>query len=355
MELAARRWSTAGFATVTLVGATVVAVPVAAPPSALADLQAGAVRLIAAEDISWDQLLQTASADVTDISNHFSPAPFVDLQQFAANLPDYLDGTRSFTSDLTTAANAALNPFTPVDPESDIYSSLDTTPSQVGIDAVGLHLFDIGLPGKAGLLDILTNGLKIDLGLTTVTIPVLSDLVGSTEAAQIEPYLDFAGSPLSGILWGGIGTTLSPLLQFNEDVTGITAALGGTDPNYPTALDDVANMPANLTNAFLNGFGDYDIDTLLSDLGVTPPATDVALDVDLGGLLSPAGSLIDGVGLTDTLGDCSLACGTFDVPTTAVGPIASLFEMDQAVAESIGWDGVGAPFTSLPGEFTSLF
>jgi hypothetical protein len=349
MELAARRWSTtgftAGFVTVILVGATAVAVPVAAPPPALSDLQARAVRLITAEDISWDQVLQTASANVTDISDHFSPAPFADLQQFAANLPDYLDGTRSFSSDLTTAANAAINPFTPVDPEPDIYSSLDTTPSQISIDAVGLHLFDINLPGKAGLLDILTSGLKIDLGLTTVTIPVLSDLVGSTEAAQIEPYLDFSGSPLSGILWGGIGTTLSPLLQFNEDVTGITAALGGADPDYPTALDDVVDMPANLTNAFLNGFGNYDIDE----------SSGLTLDVDLGGLLSPAGSLINGIGLTDTLGDCSLACATFDVPTTAVGPIASLFEMDQAIAESIGWDGVGAPLASLPGEFASLF
>jgi hypothetical protein len=71
--------------------------------------------------------------------------------------------------------------------------------------------------------------------------------------------------------------------------------------------------------------------------------------------LSPAGSLIDGIGFTDTLGDCSIACATLDVPSTAVGPIASLFEMDRAVAESIGWDGVGAPLAQLFGELTSLF
>jgi hypothetical protein len=33
----------------------------------------------------------------------------------------------------------------------------------------------------------------------------------------------------------------------------------------------------------------------------------------------------------------------------------SLFEMYQAVAESIGWDGVGAPLAHLFGELTSLF
>jgi hypothetical protein len=355
LELAARRWSTAGFAAVTLVSATAVAVPMAAPPRALSDLQARALRLIGAEDISWDQVLQNASANATDISDHFSPAPLVDLQQFAANGLDYLDGTRNFGNDLTTAANAAINPFAPADAEPYIYSSVDTTPSQISIDSLLGHLFDIDLPGKAGLLDILTNGINVDLGITTVNIPVLPLVLGDTLAAEVEPYLDFSGSPLSGIVWGGIGTTLSPLLQFNDDVTGITAALSGAEPDYATALDDLANMPANLTNAFLNGFGDINFDTLLSDLGATPPATDIALDVDLGGLLSPAGSLINGVGFTDTLGDCSIVCATLDVPTTAVGPIASLFEMDQAVAESIGWDGVGAPLTGLSGEFTNLF
>jgi len=44
-----------------------------------------------------------------------------------------------------------------------------------------------------------------------------------------------------------------------------------------------------------------------------------------------------------------------DVPTTAVGPIASFFLQDQAIAESIGWDGVGAPLAHLFGELTSLF
>jgi len=44
-----------------------------------------------------------------------------------------------------------------------------------------------------------------------------------------------------------------------------------------------------------------------------------------------------------------------DVPSTAVGPIASLFVQDQAIAESIGWDGVGTPLAHLLGELTSLF
>jgi hypothetical protein len=313
-------------------------------------------------DVSWDQVLQTALANATDINDHFSPAPFVDLQQFAANLPDYLDGTRNFDTDLTTAYNAAITPFIPpAGAEPYIYTSVDPTPSQIDISALGIHLFDIPLPGKDGLIDILTNGLSFDIGIcpgvlcTDVTIPVLPLLVGDQLASEITPYLEFSGSPLSGILWGSFGTTFSPILQLNDDITGITAALSGADPNYTTALDDLANMPANLTNAFLNGYGDVNLDSLLTEFGITPPTTDAALQVDLGGLLSPAGSLINGIGFTDTLGDCSIACATLDVPSTAVGPIASLFLEDQAIAESIGWDGVGAPLAHLFGELTSLF
>ena len=232
--------------------------------------------------------------------------------------------------------------FAPVDPEPYIYSSLDTTPSTISIDTPLLSVSGIDLPGKEDLLDILTNGLNVDLGITTINIPVLSDLVGATDAAQIQPYPPISGSPLSGILWGGIGTTLSPYLQFNDDISGISAAPDGANPDYTTAFDDLLNMPANLTNAFLNGYGNVSLDTVLTDLGIATPPTDVALTADLGRLLSPAGSLIDGIGFSDTIGDCSLVCATFDAPETAVGPLASLFEQDQAIAESIGWDGVGS-------------
>jgi hypothetical protein len=358
MELTARPLINAGFA-LTLVGAGVIAAPVVAPLPGLPDVQTRAVQLV---DVTWDQVLQTALTNATDINDHFSPAPFVDLQQFAANLPDYLDGTRNFATDLTAAYNAAITPFIPpAGAEPYIYTSVDPTQSEIDISALGTHLFDIPLPGKDGLIDILTNGLSFDIGIcpgplcTDVTIPVLPLLVGDQLASEITPYLEFSGSPLSGILWGSFGTTFGPLLQLNDDITAIATALSGSSPDYTAAFNDLLDMPANLTNAFLNGYGDVNLDSLLTEFGITPPATDAALQVDLGGLLSPAGSLINGIGFTDTLGDCSIACATFDVPTSAVGPIASLLLEDQAIAESIGWDGVGSPLANLLGELTSLF
>jgi hypothetical protein len=357
MDITARPWTTAGFA-FTLVAASAIAAPALVPVTGLPALQTRAVQLVSG-DIPWDQVLQTALANGTDIYEHLSPATFADIQQFAANVPAYLDGSRSFETDLGLAYNAAINPFVPTNPEPYIYTSVDPTQSEIGISALGTHLFDIDLPGKDGLIDILTNGLSFNIGIcplcTDVTIPVLPLLVGDDLASQIEPYINFAGSPLSGILWGSLGTTLGPLLQLNDDITAITAALSGATPGYTTAFNDLADLPANVTNAFLNGYGDINLDTLFADFGATSPTTDASLFVDLGGLLSPAGSLINGIGFSDSLGDCSIACATLDVPATAVGPIASLFLQDQAIAESIGWDGVGQPLAHLFTELTTLF
>jgi hypothetical protein len=355
MDITVSPWTTAGFA-VTLVAAAAIAAPAVAPLAGHPDVQTHDVRLVSG-DVSWDQVLQTALANSTDIYDHFSPAPFPDIQQFATNLSAYLDGSRNFDTDLTSAYNAAITPFDPANPEPYIYTSVDPTQSEIGISALGVHLFDIPLPGKDGLIDILTNGLNVDLGLTTINIPILPLLVGDNEAAQITPYLEFSGSPLSGILWGSVGTTLSPLLQLHDDFSTITTDLSGATPDYTAAFNELADMPANVSNAFLNGYGDINLDTLLTDLGSSAPSgVDAgAIQLDLGGLLSPAGSLINGIGISDTFGNCSIGCATLDVPSSAVGPIASLFLQDQAIAEAIGWDGVGQPLAHLFSDLTALF
>jgi hypothetical protein len=341
-------------AAVMLLGVNAVAVTSMA--AAAPETQIRAVELTSFDPNNWLDVLQQASTNSTDIYDHFAPAPYPDLQQLLANLPAYFEGTRDFGSDLTAAGNAAIMPFEPTNPEPYIYPSLDPTSSTIGISALGHHLFDIPLPGKAGLLDVLINGLNFNVGpcplCIPVSIPVLQLLVGDQAAAQLEPYLNFIGSPLSGVLWGDIGTTLGPAVQFDNDVTAIGDALSGPTPDYATALQELLNMPANLTKAYLNGYGNIDLSTLLNDFGAQLPASDANLVLDLGGLLSPGGSLLNGIGFSQTLGDCSIGCATLDVPTSAVGPIASMIGMDQAIAEAIGWDGVGNPLAGLLSELT---
>jgi hypothetical protein len=76
------RWSPASVA---LVGAGVVAVmPMAAPPPGLPDVQTRAVKLVDASDplTEWGTVLQTAEANATDISDHFSAAPSLTASAF---------------------------------------------------------------------------------------------------------------------------------------------------------------------------------------------------------------------------------------------------------------------------------
>lgn len=113
MQLATRPWITAGIALAFAGASAIAAAPLAAP---LPDVQTRTVEPTAAGDVTWDQVFQTALTNATDIWDHFSPAPFPDLQQLVANVPDYLDGTRNIGSDLTAAGNAAIDPFTPVNP-----------------------------------------------------------------------------------------------------------------------------------------------------------------------------------------------------------------------------------------------
>jgi hypothetical protein len=61
--------------------------------------------------------------------------------------------------------------------------------------------------------------------------------------------------------------------------------------------------------------------------------------LDLGGLFSPAGSFFNALGFD------------FEDPAMMVGPIASILETGQAIAQSIGWDDVG----NQPFNLASLF
>ncbi|MCV7383990.1 hypothetical protein [Mycolicibacter longobardus] len=348
-------WITSGIA-VAAVGAIAVT-PIQAPlPAALSGTHVGDVQLA-----SWADVINTATANFEDIWDHWSPAPAPLATQALLNqagfLQDLFTGAKTFdevlaliAANLTAAGDAALVPYMPAGAEDFIYTSLDTTPSTIGIDVFGFDLFDIPLPGKAALLDILINGLHYEVGICPLcvegTIPVLSLLVGSETAAEIQPYLGFLGSPLSGVLWGLIGANLGPLLQLNDDLGPIIANLSGPTPDWEAALQGLLNIPENFTNALLNGYGEVSLAELLSLFDIDVPDLNTSIDFYLGGLLSPGGSLLNGLGFSTELGDCGIACATFDVPMTAVGPLASMIGLAQAMAEAIGWDGQA--FDGLP-------
>lgn len=350
-------------AAVALAGASL---PAALPAAGFPGPRYATVALTAAPDITWDEVFQTAQASATDIAEHFSAAPFPALQQALANQIGYLQGllNGSLTfddvstdihnhlnavfgapaTDTTTALPGALfGPFLPAGGATDtLYQSLDTV-----VNSTGTDLFSIITVNHDQLFTLVDGALPTlvtALGLDQSALPLVQSLI------------EFAASPLSGIVIGQIGTLLSPILQFNDDVTAIAAALSGATADWDTAFHDMADMPANITNALLHGYGDVDLMPILTQLGVTLPALELipgvsttvtGLTVDLGGLLSGAGSLFDSLGLGADGGDL----GSLDLSGVAVGPLASMVELGQALAEALGWDGTGAPLDIL----TNLF
>jgi hypothetical protein len=357
MQLVTRPWITASVA---LAGAGVVAViPMSAHPPGLPDVQTRAVKLMSGSDplTEWAGILQTAETDAADISEHWQAAPFADLQQEVANDVGYVDDLLKNPSDISTVftdiqdnlnalfstsltdPGALWGPFLPDGGATDsLYQSLDDIIASTGT----------GLLGPGALY--LTQENLFDQVQTLVP-----SLFTDTSAQQlVDSLLNLTASPESGILMGAIGTVLSPILEFNADVTAIGDALGGSTPDLTTAFQDLANMPADITNAFLNGFGDVNLMPLVDDLGITLPTLDVigfpanitALDVDLGGLLSGGGSLFDAIGTGMNLDFPGLPT-SFDLTGVAVGPLASMVELDQAIAVALGWSGVGDPLSSL--------
>jgi hypothetical protein len=350
MQLVTRPWITASVA---LAGAGVVAVtPLAAPPG-LPDVQTRAVKLMSGTDplTEWGDVLQTAEANATDISDHLSAAPFADLQQEIANDVGYVDDLLKNPLDIGTVISdfgnnvtAVLGNGTPADPGAlfgpflpdggatdTLYQSLDNTVLSVNTGEVANFLI-----GHLGLFQLVPTILP-DLIPDTSLQPLLNSLV------------DFTASPLSGVLMGDLGTVLSPALQFDTDLININDALEGPTADYTTAFQDLAEMPANVTNAFLNGFGEVSIQPLLADLGISIPSVPFLggttigdVSVDLGGLLSGGGSLFDAIGA-----DIDTSIGDMDLSGVAVGPLASMVELDQSIAAALGWSGVGDPLASL--------
>jgi hypothetical protein len=195
--------------------------------------------------------------------------------------------------------------------------------------------------------------------LDLLNIPVLGN---SQLENAIRPFLELMGSPASGVAWGTVGTILSPIFQFLDDGIHLSDALQAGD--YTTAFNDLLDMPINSINAFFEGYGNaYN---LLEELG-TGPILGTTPQVDVGGLFSPAGSIFNAFGFDFQVGgtttwnyellgfipiDISLTAKAFLTdPASMVGPLASILETGQAIAQSIGRDDVGNQLFNLASLF----
>lgn len=326
-HLAPAPWVAAGVA---LVGAgAIAATPVAAPLPGLPAAHSAAVALTADFDpfAAWQDVFDTAKANVTVLSDSISAAPFVAGQQLIADL---MNGVS-------------------IDP-------------QAVIDAIVQPSMQTDLPMSPLLLS--NDALQ---ALITLVMPqyMPDDFPLSTD--ELTPVLSFLASPLSGVLIGALGPSISPLVALSNSVDEISTALSGDNPDWDAALQGMADLPANMVGGLLNG-ATLNLDALLPSLteaGLLPADLDITeLSYTFGGLLSPGltgtdvagfvsgiddgsspgigGSIINGLGLTTGLMGFPLV-----IEGHGVGLLGAWQSLQEIIANALGWDGVGNPLDDV--------
>ncbi|WP_431237277.1 outer membrane porin GjpA [Mycolicibacterium aichiense] len=280
--------------------------PVAVPPPSL--YAEPAIQLAASTD--WADIFTRAGQNAQALLDTWQEAPAPILQQIVANqisylkeLPDFAAVANQIQSHLQAAIAAPTAPdLSTLDPTHGTFYQL--------LPAV------LQLPG----------------------VPEALNLIISPTGRQL---LGFSTTALSGLILGMAGPVLGPLIVLSSSVDAIRSELTAPTPDVAGALNTLTNIPAAMTDAFLNGGQHVDLTALATTfgpaIGVSFPAG-VKVGIALGGLLSPGGSIFNALDFAydnDLLGvlhiHVPLATGS------PVGPIGAFMEFTRAIAKSIGW------------------
>ncbi|MDH6196472.1 hypothetical protein M2272_003115 [Mycobacterium frederiksbergense] len=329
MQISVRSYLAAGVAAV---GASAIALSPVAPP--LPDVQVPATSAAVQLSGAWTEAFNTASENATKLAEFYYTAPHAALQQAIVNKVAYLGqllndptavGTvlQSIGADLQKAyqvATFAGDPFNAAtsDPESPVWAALERT-----------------LDPQHTLLLMAVNGWDVGMSIPDVPSAVVS-------------LMNFAASPLSGVLIGALGPVLSPVVELVNSVGRIMGAA-----SFEQALQAVIATPANVIGSIFNGTT-LNLDAVLPLIaGSMPEGMNIkSLSLELGGLFSvgstgndglPGGSLLNAL----TLGVQSGTGSDLVFQGHGIGPCAALTNLSQIVARAIGWDGVGNPLTKL--------
>ncbi len=150
------------------------------------------------------------------------------------------------------------------------------------------------------------------------------------QAPNLTPVLEFTATPYSGQLLGLLSPALSALVQTVRSFTAVGQFVQGGD--LIGAINELLNIPTNVTNASLNGAGALDLTEIAKN--ILPPAIAPliqAFGLNLGGAITPAvpfnGSLVQ----------------ANNPPTEFTG--GTLFDSVSAKAAVAG---IGAETTGLP-------
>ncbi|WP_319435458.1 outer membrane porin GjpA [Mycobacterium sp. RTGN5] len=309
---------------VAVVGTSAIAMsPVVVPPPTLR--AEAAIQLTATTD--WADVFSQVSVNAQALFDTWREAPAPILQQIAANLRTYLMELPDLPGIATQVqANFQAALAAPMAPDP---STLDSTHRAF-----------------YELLPAITQ------------LPGIPDLLHLSISPTGKQLLAFSTTALSGVLLGMAGPILGPLVVLAASLESIRTDLTAATPDPASAMSTLANIPAAMTDAFLNGGEHVDLTALAKAfgpaIGVSFP-DGVQVGMAVGGLLSPGGSIFNALDFAydnDLLGvlhiHVPLATGT------AVGPFGAMMEFARTIAKAIGWQGASSSAAALSPTAQSL-
>jgi hypothetical protein len=278
MNVAVRPYATAGVA---LLGASVIAVSPLAPPMPNTQAMQRAVSSIGVELSAsvnpiqnWIHVFQTSAANLGALGQQIAASPAPILSQIVANQIASLKVLQ------TALQNDASN----------IKQIFDSIPGAIDTARGQLQSGDI-----TGAFDTINNTVVVPLALSLVTV------VSDSTVPLVNTVNNFAKAfaTLPNTVFQVVLPMTFPLLStINAAVQGVQDVYDGVVAKDPAAVvNTLVNLPANLVNGFLNGSGMV--------LGILPSP----------GLLTPYSP---------------------DFGFLASGPIASLIQLRDVIAQAIG-------------------
>ncbi|OBI09769.1 hypothetical protein A5715_12115 [Mycolicibacter heraklionensis] len=290
----------------------------------------------------WNAVFNEASENATILTQNFFIAPWVGLQQMLANQSEFwqsvLDDPSTIPAvmqQMQSNLDAVLTGYTLQNASGSFgLSGLEGTLGTVGVHTLSASDLGTGVFGHDLLFGLLPSFLPAD------------------QAEFVTPIVNFLASPLSAIIIGSLGPSISPWVAM------MNAIQDG---------DSFGQVMASWMDGYLNG-ATLNLDFLLpliADSGLLPEGTEVThLDFALGGLLTPGqvgvgpyqvndadgnvvdvpavgGSIFNSLGITLTAG--LLPGVPIAIDSHAVGPIAAMEAWSQTVGALLGsgWDGKG--------------
>ena len=206
----------------------------------------------------WVDTIKTSVDNITQLFNFYIEKPFPLIQTVAANQVTYFQEA--------TSGNIGLIP-------GQIWNNVQTffySPWSPG-DPAGQYVSDAPL--------------TTPLGLSQQTVfKLLPTILGQATYDQYKSIIDFTATPYSGQLVGLIGPLFAPLVELTRSFTAVGQFFNEGD--VIGAINELINIPANVTDGVLNGAGYLDLTGVVNAISPLPPEVK-NIGLNLGGLVSP--------------------------------------------------------------------